>query len=179
MSNFLDSDIEINRTNDKNAPSTKAAGDYTDKQCGVVIDYMQTTFADNIMVLVADKYGPHIIYDDPSGFEASNSNAGATWHLTGLDLSPYKRIKCYVCEAGDANSNYTPSHIVEIHLDDRAKGSFGYFVGGHGSQNPNNNNRIHFVQFVKSGNVTFHPARLLKNRFFGKLGITAHPTNRY
>ena len=28
-------------------------------------------------------------------------------------------------------------------------------------------------------NVTFHPARLLKNRFFGKLGITAHPTNRY
>ena len=28
-------------------------------------------------------------------------------------------------------------------------------------------------------NVTVHPARLLKNRFFGKLGITAHPTNRY
>jgi hypothetical protein len=118
------------------------------------MDYMQTTFAQNIMALVADTYGPHIIYDNSTGFEASNNNAGDTWHLTGLDLSPYKRIKCYVCPGGDGDANYSPAHIVEVHLDNRAKGSFGYFTGSHAAHCPNNRNRHHIVSFVVNAEKT-------------------------
>jgi hypothetical protein len=154
MGNFLDTDIEAERNNNTNAPSTKAAGDYTDKKCGVVLDYMQTTFADNIMALVNQRFGPHIIYDNPTGFEASNNNAGETWHLTGLDLSPYKRIKCYVCPSGDSDSNYSPEHIVEVHLDDGAKGSFGYFTASHAGHCPNNRNRHHIATFTVNAEKT-------------------------
>jgi hypothetical protein len=154
MGNFLVTDIATNRAHNTNAPSAKAAGDYTDSQCGIVLDYMQTTFANNIMTLVANTYGPHIIYSDPTGFEASNDNAGDTWHLTGLNLSPYKRIKCYVCPGGDSDSNYSPEHIVEVHLDDRAKGSFGYFSASHTGHNPNNRNRYHIATFTVNAEKT-------------------------
>jgi hypothetical protein len=146
IGDFLDNDIAAGRNNTINAPSTKAAGDYTDSQCGAVMDYMQTTFAANIMALVADAYGPHIIYDNPTGFEANNKDVGS-WHLTGLDLTPYKRLKFYVKAGGDSNDNRTPMHIVEMHLDDRCKNSIG-FTAGHTSVNPNNRNRIHCVTFA-------------------------------
>lgn len=154
MGNFLDTDITVERNNNTNAPSTKAVGDYTDKQCGVVLDYMQTTFAQNIMALCNDRFGPHTIYDDPTGFEASNDDAGNTWHLTGLDLSQFKRIKCYVCSGGDGDANYSPEHIVEVHLDDRAKGSFGYFSASHTGHNPNNRNRYHIATFTVNAEKT-------------------------
>ena len=97
---------------------------------------------------------PDIIYSDPTGFEASNDHAGDTWHLTGLDLKPYKRIKCYVCSGGDSNSNYSPEHIVEVHLDDRAKGSFGYFSADHAGHCPNNRNRHHIATFTVNAEKT-------------------------
>lgn len=103
---------------------------------------------------VYDLFAPHIIYDDPTGFGASNSNAGDTWHLTNLDLSMYKRIKCYVCSGGDGDSNYSPEHIVEVYLDNRAKGSFGYFTGSHAAHCPNNRNRHHIVSFVVNAEKT-------------------------
>ena len=154
MGNFLGKDISAERNRDNLAPSLKAVGDYTDKQCGVVLDYMQTTFAQNIMALVNQRFAPHIIYDDPTGFESSNNNAGETWHLTGLNLNPYKRIKCYVCSGGDADANYSPEHIVEVHLDDRAKGSFGYFSASHTGHNPNNRNRWHIATFTVNAEKT-------------------------
>lgn len=154
MGNFLGKDISAERNRDNLAPSMKASGDYTDKQCGVVLDYMQTTFAQNIMALVQQTYGAHIIYDDLTGFEASNDDAGETWHLTGLNLSPYKRIKCYVCSGGDSDSNYSPEHIVEVHLDDRAKGSFGYFSATHTGHCQNNRNRLHITTFTVNAEKT-------------------------
>ena len=154
IGDFLDNDIVAGRNNTINAPSTKATGDYVDNQCGVVLDYMQTTFADNIMALCNDRFGPHIIYDDPTGFEASNDHAGDTWHLTGLNLSPYKRIKCYVCSGGDGDAKYSPEHIVEVYLDDRAKGSFGYFTSSHVGHNPNNRNRWHIATFTVNAEKT-------------------------
>jgi hypothetical protein len=154
IGDFLDNDISVGRYNTINAPSTKAAGDYVDSQCGIVLEYMQTTFAQNIMTLVNQRFGPHIIYDDPTGFEASNDDAGDTWHLTGLNLSQYKRIKCYVCSGGDSDSNYSPEHIVEVYLDDRAKGSFGYFSASHTGHNPNNRNRYHIVTFTVNAEKT-------------------------
>jgi hypothetical protein len=154
IGDYLDNDVAAGRNNTINAPSTKAAGDYTDTQCGVVLDYVNTTFANNIMALCDNKFGPHIIYDDPTGFEASNNDAGDTWHLTNLDLSPYKRIKCYVCPGGDGDANYSPAHIVEVHLDNRAKGSFGYFTGSHAAHCPNNRNRHHIASFVVNAEKT-------------------------
>lgn len=146
LGEFLNKNIAANRNDDTNAPSAKAAGDYTDSQCGVVLDYMQTTFATNIMALVADAYGPHIIYDDPTGFEATNSDVG-DWQLNNLDLTLYNRLKFYVKAGGDSNDNRTPMHVVEMHLDDRCKSSIG-FTAGHVSVNPNNRNRIHCVTFA-------------------------------
>lgn len=96
---------------------------------------------------------PVMIYDDPTGFEASNSDVGDDWHLTGLDLSPYKRLKFYVKPAGDTNDNRTPSHVVEMHLDDRAKGATA-FTAGHMSVNPNNRNRIHCITFAVNNEKT-------------------------
>lgn len=96
---------------------------------------------------------PVIIYDDPTGFEASNNDAGDTWHLTGLDLSPYKRLRFYVKPGGDTNDNRTPSHVVEMHLDDRAKGNIA-FTAGHMAVNPNNRNRIHCVTFAVNNEKT-------------------------
>lgn len=97
---------------------------------------------------------PVIIYDNDNGFEASNDDAGDTWHLTGLDLKPYKRLKFYVRSGGDGDANYSPSHIVEMHLDDRAKGSFGYFSADHAGHCPNNRNRHHMVTFIVNAEKT-------------------------
>ena len=145
-------DIEANYSEDK-YPSTKASADYTDKKCGVVLDYMQTTFADNILTLAGLKR-PVPIYYNAEGFEASNSDIGDDWHLTGLDLSPYKRLKFYVKSAGSTNDNYTPSHIVEMYLDPNSKSYKDFYVAGHTSQNPNNVNRLHNVTFAVNAEKT-------------------------
>lgn len=134
-------------------PSVKASAEYTDSQCGVVLDYMQTTFADNILTLAGLKR-PVPIYYNAEGFEASNSNVGDDWHLTGLDLSPYKRLKFYVKSAGSTNDNYTPSHIVEMYLDPNSKSYKDFYVAGHTSQNPNNANRLHNVTFAVNAEKT-------------------------
>jgi exonuclease VII large subunit len=153
MGNFLGKNIYDERNRDNLAPSMKAVGDYTDAQCGVVLDYMQTTFADNILTLAGLKR-PVPIYYNAEGFEASNSNIGDDWHLTGLDLSPYKRLKFYVKSAGSTNDNYTPSHIVEMYLDPNSKSYKDFYVAGHTSQNPNNANRLHNVTFAVNAEKT-------------------------
>lgn len=148
-------DLSTTRTEDT-YPSSAAAADYTDKQCGVVLNYLQTTYTENILALGDTRYLNvyDIVYDNPTGFEASNDDAGDTWHLTGLDLSKYRRLKIYVCAGGDSNSNYSPPHTVEVDLDDRAKGSFGYFFGSHAAHCPNNRNRHHIVSFTVNAEKT-------------------------
>lgn len=97
---------------------------------------------------------PDIIYDDPTGFEATNNGLDDTWALTNLDLSKYKRLKFYVKASGTTNDNYTPSHVVEMHLDERAKEYKDAYTAGHVSQNPTNRNRLHMVSFAVSGDKT-------------------------
>lgn len=145
-------DIETDKESETAYPSAKAVGDYTDKQCEAVLDYMQTTFAQNIMALVQNTYGPHIIYDDPTGFEANDEDVGK-WQLTGLDLTPYKRIKFYI-KAAESGSTGSPSHIVEIHLDDRAKNEQGHFTGGHTAVFPDSTGKFHNVVCSVSGDKT-------------------------
>jgi hypothetical protein len=168
IGDFLDNDIEAGKNNTINAPSTKAIHDYVltnfeqnSNKVQNLFDYSADTTkypsakaTYDLMKFVYDLVMPVVIYDDPTGFEASNNNTGDTWHLTGLDLSPYKRIKCYVCSGGDGDANYSPAHIVEVHLDNRAKGSFGYFTGSHAAHCPNNRNRHHIASFVVNAEKT-------------------------
>jgi hypothetical protein len=114
---------------------------------------MQTTFANNIMALCDNKFGPHIIYDDATGFEANDKDVG-NWQLTELNLSSYKRLKFYISSAGDGDSNWSPSHIVELHLDDRARGSNGHFTAGHTAVCPNATGRFHNVVVSVSADKT-------------------------
>lgn len=102
---------------------------------------------------VYDLFGPHIIYDDATGFEASDNDIGS-WQLTGLNLSSYKRLKFYISSAGDGDSNWSPSHIVELHLDDRARGSNGHFTAGHTAVCPNATGRFHNVVVSVSADKT-------------------------
>ncbi len=152
IGDFLDNDITVGRNNTINAPSTKAVGDYTDSQCGVVMDYMQTTFVDNIIALCNQRFAPHIIYDDPTGFEANDEDIGH-WQLTGLNLAPYKRLKFYI-KASEEGTSGSPSHIVELHLDDRAKNAQGHFTGGHTAVFPDATGKFHNVICSVSGDKT-------------------------
>lgn len=152
IGDFLDNDIMAGRNNTINAPSTKAVGDYTDSQCESVMNYMQTTFADNIIALCNQRFAPHIIYDDPTGFEANDEDVGH-WQLTGLNLTPYKRLKFYI-KAAENGSTGSPSHIVEIHLDDRAKNAQGHFTGGHTAIFPDATGKFHNVICSVSGDKT-------------------------
>lgn len=97
---------------------------------------------------------PDIIYDNANGFEAVDEDVGESWALTDLDLSKYKRLKFYVKSGGDTDSNLSPSHIVEMHLDDRAKGTLGVFYATHTAHNPNNRNRLHIVSFAVNSEKT-------------------------
>lgn len=101
---------------------------------------------------VYDLFGPHIIYDDPTGFEANDKDVGK-WQLTGLDLTPYKRVKFYI-KAAEKDSTGSPSHIVEIHLDDRAKNAQGHFTGGHTAVFPDATGKFHNVICSVSGDKT-------------------------
>ena len=103
---------------------------------------------------VYDLVSPQVIYSDTTGFEANNTDIGEAWQLTGLDLSKYKLLKFYVCSAGDGNTNWSPSHIVEMHLDDRARGSNGHFTAGHTTVCPNATGRFHNVIFSVSSDKT-------------------------
>lgn len=101
---------------------------------------------------VYDLFGPHIIYDDPTGFEANDEDVGH-WQLTGLNLTPYKRLKFYI-KAAENGSTGSPSHIVEIHLDDRAKNAQGHFTGGHTAIFPDATGKFHNVICSVSGDKT-------------------------
>lgn len=97
----------------------------------------------DLMKFVYDLVMPVVIYDNPTGFEANDKNVGS-WSLTGLDLTPYKRVKFYI-KAAESGSTGSPSHIVELHLDDRARNSQGHFTGGHTSIFPDVEGKFHNV----------------------------------
>lgn len=155
LGEFLDKSISANRNSDTTVPSTKAAGDYTDSQCGVVLDYLQTTYTENILTLGDMRYLNvyDIIYDNATGFEACDEDVGH-WQLTGLDLSKYRRLKFYICSAGDSDTNWSPSHIVEMDLDNRARGANGHFTAGHTAVCPNSTGRFHNVVCSVSADKT-------------------------
>ncbi len=106
----------------------------------------------DLMKFVYDLVMPVAIYDNPTGLEAIDADIG-NWSLTGLDLTPYKRVKFYI-KAAESGGTGSPSHIVEIHLDDRAKNAQGHFVGGHTAVFSDATSKFHNVTCSVSGDKT-------------------------
>lgn len=89
-----------------------------------------------------------------------NITENPTWQLTGLNMSPYKRIKIYT-KAGKKTSGVgqdasnTPAVVLEMSLDDRAAGpTGGHFMGSVVGQKPNDTNRLFTVTCAVSADKT-------------------------
>lgn len=83
-----------------------------------------------------------------------------TWQLTGLNMTPYKRVKIYT-KAGKKTSGVgqdasnTPAVILEMSLDDRAAGpTGGHFMSSIVGQKPNDTNRLFTVTCAISADKT-------------------------
>lgn len=115
--------------------------------------YPSSKAAYDLVKFVYDLVMPVTIYSDSTGFECHNKDPGDGWQLTGLNLSQFKRLKFYVRSA-DSGSSQSPSHIVEMHLDDRCRGDNSYFTAGHTTIYPESEARTHNVIFTVSGDKT-------------------------
>lgn len=99
------------------------------------------------------------VTDTTQGLKALQTDIAATmnWQLTGLDMTPFKRIKVYSCGGqGSTNAGTTGAMIVEILLDPRmaitTKG--GHYVGSVLSQKPNDANRYASLTCAVSADKT-------------------------
>ena len=87
----------------------------------------------------------------------TNIDANMNWQLTGLDLTPYKRIKVYSRGGqGSTNAGTTGAMVLEMYLDPRmaitSKG--GHYVGSVLSQKPNDANRYASLTCAVSADKT-------------------------
>ena len=94
-----------------------------------------------------------------SGLKALQTDIAATinWQLTGLDMTPYKRIKIYSKGGqGQTNAGTTGAMVLEMSLDSRmaiaTKG--GHYVGSVLSQKPNDANRYASLTCAVSADKT-------------------------
>jgi len=84
-------------------------------------------------------------------------SANPNWQLTGLDLTPFKRIKVYAKSGkGSTSAGTTGQMMVEMLLDDRCKVTAygGHFVGSVLSQKPNDANRYASLTVAVSADKT-------------------------
>ena len=81
-------------------------------------------------------------------------SASPNWHLTGLDMTPFRYVEIYIKAGGSANTSYTPSIVVPIDLSDINKSSFGHFLGSAVVQGPNDRNRLLAVSVAVSEDKT-------------------------
>lgn len=87
----------------------------------------------------------------------TNIDANMNWQLTGLDMTPFKRIKVYSKGGqGSTNAGTTGAMVLEISLDPRmaiaTKG--GHYVGSVLSQKPNDSNRYASLTCAVSADKT-------------------------
>ena len=77
-----------------------------------------------------------------------------TWQITGLDLTPYKRVKCYVMPGGNTANFKRPHAVVDVQLDytDPNNIFWGHYVGTGVFQYPNDANRLYGLTFCVSKN---------------------------
>ena len=99
------------------------------------------------------------VTDVSKGLNALQTNieASTNWQLTGLDMTPYKRIKIYSRGGqGSTNAGTTGAMVLEMSLDPRmaitTKG--GNYVGSVLSQKPNDANRYASLTCAVSADKT-------------------------
>lgn len=102
---------------------------------------------------------PVIVWQDDTGLKALQTDIAASmsWQLTGLDMTPYKRIKVYAKSGkGSTSAGTTGQMMVEMLLDDRCKITAygGHFVGSALSQKPNDANRYASLTVAVSADKT-------------------------
>lgn len=127
-------DVVANSTSTEKYPSTKA-----------VFDQFQRK--------------PVVVWEDNTGLAAlqADISANPNWQLTGLDLTPFKRIKVYAKSGkGSTSAGTTGQMMVEMLLDDRCKVTAygGHYVGSVLSQKPNDSNRYASLTVAVSADKT-------------------------
>jgi len=102
---------------------------------------------------------PDIVWQDDTGLKALQTDIAASmnWQLTGLDLTPYKRIKVYAkAGRGSTNAGTTGQMMVEMLLDSRCADTShgGHYVGSVLAQKPNDSNRYASLTVAVSADKT-------------------------
>lgn len=108
---------------------------------------------------VYDLLMPVTVWEDDTGLAAlqSDISANPNWQLTGLDMTPFKRIKVYAKSGrGSTNAGTTGQMMVEMLLDDRCKVTYygGHYVGSTLAQKPNDANRYASLTVAVSADKT-------------------------
>ena len=116
------------------------------------------------------------VADVSQGLNALQTDIAATmnWQLTGLDFSPFKRIKIYSKGGqGSTNAGTTGAMVLEMSLDSRmaitTKG--GHYVGSVLSQKPNDANRYASLTCAVSADKTSF-AVLRQSSLYGTAATT-------
>lgn len=119
-----------------------------------------TTYPSTKAVFDEFQRKPVVVYSDSTGLAALQTNISATgvsWQLTGLDLTPFKRIKVYSKGGqGSTNAGTTGAMVLEMSLDPRMAISTqgGHYVGSVLCQKPNDSNRYASLTCAVSADKT-------------------------
>lgn len=103
---------------------------------------------------------PVVVWETNSNFLnaiQSDLSANPNWQLTGLDMTPYKRIKIYSkAGKGSTNISTTPAIILEMSLDERAVSTAwgNNYVASVVVQKPNDANRLATLTCAVSSDKT-------------------------
>ena len=104
---------------------------------------------------------PVVVWEDATGggLNALQADLAANpnWQLTGLDMTPFKRIKVYSrCGKGSTNASTTSAMVLEILLDSRAASTAwgNNYCGSVLSQKPNDSNRYASLTCAVSADKT-------------------------
>ena len=103
---------------------------------------------------------PVVVWETDTNFLnaiQADITASPAWQLTGLDMTPFKRIKIYSkAGKGRTTASATPGMILEMSLDSRAGATdyAGNFMGSVLVQKPNDNNRLATLTCAVSADKT-------------------------
>lgn len=120
-------------------------------------------------------------YTDGTKIKASNTalSATPTYQITGLDFTPYKRLKFYIA-GGTSNNNITPTVVLEMPLDSHAANSdtFNHYTAGYTTPYLNNDNRLYTVLMCVSSDKT-SVFFSYQTSLYGTAGTSAAADSRY
>lgn len=112
---------------------------------------------------VASELTPTVIYSDATGLSPLQADVSASiaYQLTGLDLSPYKRIKVHIGSSGSSGTGFKSAGVIEMSLDaNLANASTGQWVGSVITENAADRNRLSaFLVAVSPDKTSFAYAR--------------------